>query len=86
MKFIIVVSFLFMTIHAKPFEVFYNSTLDYPFRDFYAYMQCVPTQIDTFAMELDCETEWNEYRENYLDTIEEFADCAQLEDKNAADE
>lgn len=86
MKFFIAVLFLFALAYAKPFEAFYNAELAYPFRDFYAYMQCVPSQIDTFAMEYDCETEWNEYREHYLETIKEFADCAKIEDDNKADE
>lgn len=81
----VILSFVLALTHAKSFETFYNSELDYPFRDFYAYMQCVPAQIDTYAMEYDCETEWNDYREEYLKTITQFDDCNNLEDKNKVD-
>lgn len=86
MNFFVTLSFVLALAYAKPFEKFYDSELDYPFRDFYAYMQCVATQIDTYAMEYDCETEWNEYREEYLKTITEFDECNNIEDKNKVDE
>lgn len=54
----------------------------YPFDDMYKYMTCVPNLVDQLAMEYSCEEIWNDYREDFLNTIDEYETCSQLEDEN----
>lgn len=79
MKFLIVVTILLAVAHANPFEVFLNQELGYPFKYVYAYMQCVPTQIDQLAFEYGCDSVWDEHRKPYLHAISEFENCVENE-------
>lgn len=87
MKLLIAVTCLFVVALATvPHSQLVNRELYAPFADYYKYLQCVPTQIDQYAMEYDCESIWDEYREDFLDTIKAFEDCTERLTSNEIEE
>lgn len=81
MKVLFAVAFLFAVTSARV-PAFVSRELSAPFNDFYKYLQCIPTQIDQYSMEYDCEPIWDEYREEYLDNIISFENCSTLPTEN----
>lgn len=75
MKFFIAVAFLFAAACAAPQE---QSELFYPLKDFYEYMQCVPKTADEATKKHGCEAVWGEYRQNFLNKVTDFENCAKL--------
>lgn len=83
MKLFVVVAFLFAAVYAASHDQ--PEGLSYPLRDFYEYMQCVAKTSTETAKVYGCQAVWEEYRQNYLDTVTAFQDCAQQPTENEAD-
>lgn len=56
------------------------------FNKMHKYLLCVPQNIDQLAMEYDCEETWDQYRQTYLNAIDRFEFCAQLQLTELVDE
>lgn len=82
MKLFVVVTFLFAAVVAAPHD---QSELDFPFRDMFDYMRCVPVQADESSQKHGCQDTWNVYRQGYLDIVTDFENCANSPTANAAD-
>lgn len=80
MKLFVTVTFLFAVVCAAPHD---QPELGYPLRDFYAYMKCVPKQADIYTKIYGCQAIWKEYRQDYLDMVTDFEDCAKRPEKEA---
>lgn len=77
MKLLVAVTFLFaVALAIVPRAQLVNKELYAPFDDFYKYLKCVPNQVDQLSMEYDCESIWDEYRQDFLDTTVAFVDCS----------
>ncbi|XP_055320389.1 uncharacterized protein LOC129577426 [Sitodiplosis mosellana] len=82
MKFFVAVAFLFAAVCATPHD---QSELSYPLRDIYTYMQCVPKEADKSTKIHGCNDAWEEYRQDYLDMITDFEECANRPTRYGAD-
>lgn len=82
MKLFVAVTFLFAAVCAAPHD---QSELHYPLRDMYSYMQCVPKKADELTKEHGCQFVWEEYRQDYIDMVTDFEDCAKQSTENEAD-
>lgn len=82
MKLFVFVTVLFSTVFAAPYD---QNELDFPFRDMYDYMKCVPEQADRYTKKYGCQNTWNEYRQGYLDAVTDFENCANSPTVNEAD-
>lgn len=85
MKFRIVVAIVFAVSYAEQYDAFLNQELETPFKNIYAYMQCVPPQIDQLVYEYGCDSIWDEFRKSYIHTINSFEKCASFEKNTKTD-
>ncbi|XP_055320391.1 uncharacterized protein LOC129577428 [Sitodiplosis mosellana] len=87
MKVLIAVTFLLaVTVSNARVYQFVNREFGVPFDDYYNFLECALTQIDQYAMELDCESLWDKYRQNLINKTTDFGDCSNRFTENEKEE
>lgn len=76
MKLLIAVSILVCAVCAVPRVPLFRDQLFEPFNGYLKYLKCVAPTVDQLAMEYDCEPTWDEFREGFLQAVEEFETCS----------
>lgn len=74
MKFLIAASFLIVAVCAR--IPIFRPEMEEPYGDIEKYFQCVTPTIDLLVEEYDCKETWDQYREGFLQAVDEFEQCA----------